>query len=156
MFYVLHLSRWLTKISQCNHLTSALPGGVSRGPPVNLWSKFQTEVTPKCTVEPTNAVEVAEVLTVAKTYQCHFAVLAGGTSPFRYASNADGGITINMKRMRRVVLDEDPLQVKVGAGALWEDVYRELDPRNMSAAGTRNGRNGVTGSILGGTSPNNV
>lgn len=144
----------LTPNSQCNHLSSALPDAVSRGPPANLWSKFQTEAIPACTAEPSTSTEVAEILTTAKMYECHFAVLAGGTSPFRYASSADGGITINMRRMRWVDLDEDILQIKVGAGALWGDVYRELDPKNMSATGTRNARNGVTGSILGGMFPN--
>lgn len=50
------------------------------------------------------------------------------------------------------LVDNDLLHVKVGAGAgaVWADVYRELDPRNMSATGTRNGLPGVTGSILGG------
>lgn len=56
-----------------------------------------------------------------------------------------------MQRMKSVQLvDNDLLHVKVGAGAVWADVYRELDPRNMSATGTRNSLTGVTGSILGG------
>jgi len=129
---------------------------VSLGPAakINLWSNFQAEVVPQCRVEPSTAAEVSKILTVAKVYQCRFAVLAGGTSPFRYASNADGGITIDMQRMKRVeLIDEDLLHVKVGAGAVWADVYRELDPRNMSATGTRNSLTGVTGSILGGMFP---
>lgn len=93
------------------------------------------------------------ILNVSKAYQCHFAVLAGGTSPFRHASNSEGGITIDMRRMKSVqLIDEDLLHVKVGAGAVWADVYRELDQRNMSATGTRNSLTGVTGSVLGGIS----
>jgi FAD/FMN-containing dehydrogenase len=111
-------------------------------------------VVPQCRVEPQDAAAVAKVLTVAKIHQCQFAVLAGGTSPFRYASNAEGGITIDMQRMKSVqIVDDHLLHVKVGAGALWADVYRELDPRNMSATGTRNSLTGVTGSILGGMFP---
>lgn len=63
------------------------------------------------------------------------------------------GITINMKRMRYVQLNEDLLQVEAGAGALWSDVYRTLDPKNLSATGSRNARNGITGSIRGGIFP---
>jgi hypothetical protein len=33
---------------------------------------------------------------------------------------------------------------------LWADVYRYLDPLDLSAAGTRNSLTGVVGSILGG------
>lgn len=42
--------------------------------------------------------------------------------------------------------------MRVGTGALWADVYRELDPRNLSATGTRNSLSRVTRSILRGTS----
>ncbi|KAH8821358.1 hypothetical protein F5884DRAFT_827612 [Xylogone sp. PMI_703] len=138
---------------QCNTLSKILPDAVFSGTAArfDLWSNFQAEVVPQCRVEPQNASDVAKILAVAKVHWCHFAVLAGGTSPFRYASNADGGITIDMRRMKSVqIVDDQLLHVKVGAGAIWADVYRELDPRNMSATGTRNSLTGVTGSILGG------
>lgn len=46
----------------------------------------------------------------------------------------------------------DTPTLNVGGGAIWADVYRELDPRNLSAVGTRNSLTGVVGSILGGKS----
>jgi FAD/FMN-containing dehydrogenase len=111
-------------------------------------------VIPSCRVQPSNTVEVAEILAVVREQNCHFAVLAGGTAPFRYASNADQGITIDMQKMKTVELIASDTLMTVGAGALWADVYRELDPRNLSATGARNSLTGVTGSILGGTSEN--
>lgn len=56
-----------------------------------------------------------------------------------------------MRRMREIAFVEGTdLQVSVGAGNLWADVYRALQPWNMSAVGTRNSLTGVVGSILGG------
>jgi len=140
-------------------LSRTLPNATSSDPSalIGLWSKFQAEITPQCRVEPASATDVAKILEVATTYQCPFAVLAGGTSPFRHASNADGGITIDMRRMRTVeLIDDELLLVKVGAGSRWADVYQKLDPMKLSATGTRNSLTGVTGSILGGMPPHRL
>ena len=138
-------------VIQCQILATQWPENIYFGP-VDLWSKFQAEVVPSCRVQPSNADEVAKILAVARGQKCHFAVLAGGTAPFRYASNADQGITIDMQKMKTLELIASDTLMRVGAGALWADVYRELDLRNLSATGTRNSLSGVTGSILGGTS----
>jgi len=80
-----------------------------------------------------------------------FAVLGGGTSPFLEASNAQDGVTIDLALMNSVTLiRDDKLTLEVGGGALWADVYRQLDARNLSASGTRSSLPGVAGSILGG------
>ncbi|CRG90521.1 Bifunctional solanapyrone synthase [Talaromyces islandicus] len=83
------------------------------------------------------------VLAVARRHECHFAVLGGGTSPFKGASVADQGITIDLQRMRDVEFaDGLDLRISVGGGARWADVYQTLDPKNMSAVGTRNSLTG--------------
>ncbi|KAI9675990.1 MAG: hypothetical protein M1822_008376 [Bathelium mastoideum] len=90
-------------------------------------------------------------MSVIRRHQCHFAVLGGGMSPFYGASNADGGITIDMGRMKDIAfVDEANLHLKVSAGSIWANVYRALESFNMSATGTRNSLTGVIGSILGG------
>jgi hypothetical protein len=94
---------------------------------------------------------VAEILAIVRKHECHFAVLGGGTSPFRGASNAHEGVTISLRRMKEVsFVDETKREIRVGGGSLWADVYSALDPFNMSATGTRNSLTGVVGSILGG------
>ncbi|KAF4628749.1 hypothetical protein G7Y89_g9408 [Cudoniella acicularis] len=138
---------------RCESISKTLPGAASYEltSKLDLWSLFQSQNVPRCVVLPTNAEEVAVILGAARTHECQFAVLAGGTSPNKHASNIEGGITISMHRMKNVeVVDSEMLHVQAGAGSLWADVYRELDMRNMSATGTRNGLTGVTGSILGG------
>lgn len=118
---------------------------------VELWSKFQNETQPECRIEPQNAQDVSDILSILRQHECHFAVLGGGTSPFRGASNADQGVTIDMRRLKGIsFVDDKPLLVNVGAGCVWADVYDALDRWNMSATGTRNSLTGVVGSILGG------
>lgn len=78
-------------------------------------------------------------------------MLGGGTAPFRGASNADGGVTIDLQALKFVRESDDyPNSIDVGGGALWDDVYGYLDPKNLTAVGTRNSFTGVAGSILGG------
>ncbi|CAD6576146.1 MAG: hypothetical protein ASARMPRED_007618 [Alectoria sarmentosa] len=117
---------------------------------LELWSLFQGQTSPQCTVRPRGAGDVASVLAIAREQACHFAVLGGGTSPFKGASNAEGGITIDMSLLKNIELDPDSMEIAVGGGSLWADVYRFLDPRNLSATGTRNSLTGVVGSVLGG------
>lgn len=52
---------------------------------------------PACVVQPTSAEEVALALKTITQHQCHFAVKSGGHARLKGASNADGGITIDLK-----------------------------------------------------------
>ncbi|KAK8135212.1 FAD binding domain protein [Apiospora sp. TS-2023a] len=145
--------------------TSSFPAETYRNAAARaqLWSRFQSQVSPACRVQPRSADEIAAVLTVVRESRCRFAVLGGGTAPSAGSSNVEGGVTIDLRRMDAVrVLDAPPkagggsspasddLSVQVGGGARWADVYRLLELRNMSAVGTRNSLTGVVGSILGG------
>lgn len=82
---------------------------------------------------------------------CRFGVLGGGTSPFKGASNIEGGIPIDMSLMNSLNSDPDPGHITAGGGGQsWAGVYRFLGPRNLSSAGTRTSLTGVVGSVLGG------
>jgi hypothetical protein len=102
-------------------------------------------------VQPYNAQDIAIALGVVRRFGCHFAVFGGGTSPFKGASNAHNGVTIDLYALNKVKFtNAEKTHVRVGGGAIWADVYRYLDPKNMSAVGTRNSLTGVAGSIIGG------
>ena len=139
---------------QCREISVTVDAPVYRdkAAKLELWSLFQGQTSPQCTVRPRGAGDVASVLAIAREQACHFAVLGGGTSPFKGASNAEGGITIDMSLLKNIELDPDSMEIAVGGGSLWADVYRFLDPRNLSATGTRNSLTGVVGSVLGGES----
>jgi hypothetical protein len=51
-----------------------------------------------------------------------------------------------------VELSEDRITTSVGPGNNWHDVYRQLDPKNVSVVGGREAGVGVGGLTLGGES----
>ncbi len=137
----------------CNDLARLLPDMTFRGSQAKtaMWSLFQANARPQCRVRFQRPQQVATALSAVVSRACHFAVLGGGTAPFRGASNADGGVTIDLQALKFVRESDDyPNSIDVGGGALWDDVYGYLDPKNLTAVGTRNSFTGVAGSILGG------
>ncbi len=71
---------------------------------------------------------------------------------FPGASNAPGGITIDMKNFNDVLISDDLHTTRVGTGNRWEHVYKILDPMNRTVIGGRNTDVGVGGFLLGGES----
>ncbi len=69
------------------------------------------------------------------------------------ASNAPGGITIDLGKLDEIDVAEDLETARVGTGNRWKNVYERLEPLNMTAVGGRNGEVGVGGFILGGEFP---
>lgn len=66
------------------------------------------------------------------------------------ASNAQGGITIDLRKLDDVVVDEGLEWARVGTGNKWKRVYEVLEPLGRTAVGGRDGEVGVGGFILGG------
>lgn len=80
------------------------------------------------------------------------AVRSGGHMIWAGAANVEGGITVDMREMKGVELSGDGSVARLGAGAVWSDVYRELVPRNLTVMGGRVTGIGVGGFITGGWS----
>jgi FAD/FMN-containing dehydrogenase len=78
-----------------------------------------------------------------------FAVKGGGhaTNP---GFSSTSGVQIAMARFNQVIIDETASTVEIGAGLVWDDVYRALDGTGLNVAGGRVGGVGVAGFILGG------
>ncbi|QDS68879.1 hypothetical protein FKW77_007619 [Venturia effusa] len=79
-----------------------------------------------------------------------FAVKSGGHARFAGASNANGGVTIDLVRFDEIKLAEDKNSVMIGAGNRWGRVYRKLEENNLTVIGGRGASVGVGGLILGG------
>ena len=73
---------------------------------------------------------------------------------FKGASNAPGGITIDLKLLNEISVLEDKNGeaevTRVGPGNRWKDVYQKLDPMGLTVVGGRASIVGVGGFILGG------
>lgn len=68
------------------------------------------------------------------------------------ASNAEGGVTIDLAQLNSVKLSKDKKSVHVGAGSRWFDVYRTLETESLVVVGGRVADVGVGGLLLGGES----
>ncbi|TLD35555.1 Proteasome subunit alpha type-4 [Venturia nashicola] len=114
-----------------------------------FWDAKQ-QVTPACRVEPASAQDVVVVLNTVKEHGCHFAVKSGGHARFAGASNADGGVTIDLVRLDEIGLAADKKSVRIGAGNRWGRIYRKLEGDKLTVVGGRVATVGVGGATLGG------
>ncbi len=69
---------------------------------------------------------------------------------FAGASNAPGGITLDLRNLNGLSISDDRETAYVGTGNRWADVFEYLDPLNRTVVGGRSGDVGVGGFLLGG------
>ena len=60
------------------------------------------------------------------------------------------GIHISMSRFNHVIYHEKNGTVDIGSGLIWDDVFKQLEPYNISVVGGRISGVGVGGLLLGG------
>ena len=87
---------------------------------------------------------------MSQFFNCPFAVKSGGHAAFAGASNIEGGVTIDLARLKQIQVSSDRTLTRVGAGNRWVDVYSHLDPMQLSVVGGRVADIGVGGLTLGG------
>ncbi|KAI0808880.1 FAD-binding domain-containing protein [Xylaria sp. FL0064] len=121
----------------------------------SYFTSQQTAIHPRCIVTPNSADEVSTILRVltnetSANSACPFAVRAGGHGTSVGTSNVQGGVTIDLRGLSDITLNQDKNILSVGAGVTMGAVYSYLDPLNMSAVGGRASSVGVAGLTLGG------
>jgi FAD/FMN-containing dehydrogenase len=92
---------------------------------------------------------VVETVKFARTHGLLVAVRGGGHSVAGHSS-CDGGVVIDLTRMRGVEVDPDARIVRVQGGALWADVDRETQVFGLVVPGGVVSETGVGGLTLGG------
>ncbi|UQC90647.1 FAD binding domain-containing protein [Colletotrichum lupini] len=124
------------------------------GPGVDVgslyWSQQQQAVRPACLVHARGAQDVALVVQTSRSTGCPFAVRGGGHSDIPGFSNSHGGITVNMAGLGNIEVDASAGVARIGAGAKWGAVFKELDKTNKTVVGGRLTGVGVGGLLLGG------
>jgi FAD/FMN-containing dehydrogenase len=65
-------------------------------------------------------------------------------------SNIDNGVLIDLSRLSQIEYNAAGQVARVGSGARWGDVYKTLEPHNVTVVGGRLDDIGVGGLILGG------
>ncbi|UNI17425.1 hypothetical protein JDV02_003768 [Purpureocillium takamizusanense] len=114
------------------------------------WSSIQSEVDPLCIFKPAKVADVSVLVLLSRLTQCPFAFKSGGHAAFAGASSVEGGITVSFENFKDVTVSRDRKTVKIQPGNNWVDVYKVLDPQDLTVTGGRVARVGTGGLTLGG------
>ena len=156
------ISLGANQTSLCQQLGSQLPGRVSySGSSVYLSSQSsyytgeERDLEPGCVFRPTKTSDVSRFVKLVaarnSTSTPEFAFRCGGHSFFAGAANIDGGVTMDLRSLNSFELSADQKTASVGGGSIWsENVYPNLVPHNLTAAGGRITGVGVGGFVTGG------
>ena len=117
---------------------------------LNYWSATQSDLVPACRFTPHSTQEVSQAVRLLHDHDARFAVVSGGHSVLVGASNIDSGVTLDLSRLSNVAVSDDLAVTEIGAGARWSEVYRTLEPFNLTVAGARAGSVAAGGFLLGG------
>jgi FAD/FMN-containing dehydrogenase len=104
---------------------------------------------PGLIVRCTGTADVVSAVKFARQHGILTAVRGGGHSVAGHSS-CDGGLVIDLTRMRGVEVDPATRTARVQGGALWADVDRETQPFGLVVPGGVVSETGVGGLTLGG------
>lgn len=113
-----------------------------------IWNAM-IEARPAIIALPETDEDVAELVRFAVREALPLSVRGGGHN-IAGTALADGGLTINMGRMKAIAYDEKSNRVSVGAGATWAEVDAALEPFGLIVPGGLVSTTGVAGFTLGG------
>ena len=89
------------------------------------------EKTPALVVQPTGTADVVEAVSFAREHDLELSVRAGGHN-IAGTALTDGGLTIDMSRLRGIVVDPETRTATVQAGCLLGDVDRETQLHGLA------------------------
>jgi FAD/FMN-containing dehydrogenase len=120
----------------------------------SYYADQERSLRPGCIFRPTNTSEVSQFvkLMTADNRKPQFAVRGGGHTLWTGAANIGPGITVDMRLMDNVELSEDKKIARIGGGAVWDHVYPQLVPHDLTVMGGRIPGIGVGGFATGGQS----
>ncbi|KAE8454320.1 hypothetical protein EG329_005245 [Mollisiaceae sp. DMI_Dod_QoI] len=98
---------------------------------------------------PTTAEEISLIVKFTQTHKIDLAVLCGGHGQ-RGAAQTEGGILIDLQKMRNIIVNAQEKTVSVQGGTRWNDIYPILDAHNLAIVGGICSSVGVGGYTLGG------
>ena len=147
-----------------SHLSRALPGKVfiPEGQEYidslhSYFSAQESQIKPACIVRPQTTADVVTVVAyLIRANQLHgigslkFAIRSGGHACFAGSANLTDGVTIDLRSLNSIEVNQGTSQVSIGTGTSWGEVYRTLDPLGLAVPGGRHSQVGVGGLTLGG------
>ncbi|KAH7337971.1 hypothetical protein B0J17DRAFT_717656 [Rhizoctonia solani] len=141
----------------CDRLTTALSGDkvftayslAYDAENQKYWSSTSI-LSPACVVVPESSSDVSTVVKTLVKNKCEFAVRGGGHTTNPGWAGTNSGVLISLSKLTTVEVSGDKQSVVVGAGNRWGDVYDKTGPHNVTVAGGRISKVGVSGFLLGG------
>ncbi|KAK5134611.1 hypothetical protein LTR08_006267 [Meristemomyces frigidus] len=115
---------------------------------VERWSRA-AEKPSGVSIAPTSAEQIAIAIRYATEQNLEVAVKGGGHSTAG-ASSTDGGLLIDLGRMRNVLVDLSKQRLHVQGGCLWSDVDNAAWEHRLATVGGTVDDTGVGGLTLGG------
>src|SRR5688500_10087347 len=106
---------------------------------ITSWKRFQADYTKEqteywptstgalkqsCILTPTNAVQVAAIVSILRDKNETFAIKSGGHNPNNYFASVDGGPLISTKNLNEVIFDRATETIRIGPGNRWDDVSK--------------------------------
>lgn len=145
------------------HLSRAIPDSVyCNGHPEyaeslnTYFSAQESQIKPTCVVRPKSTFDVSKTVSTLveanskKQDKVKFAIRSGGHTSFAGCANEAGGVTIDLRGLNSIKINDEQSQATIGAGASWGEVYRTLDAQGLALPGGRHSQVGVGGLTLGG------
>jgi FAD/FMN-containing dehydrogenase len=106
--------------------------------------------SPTIVFQPADNGDVALAIAYARANTLKLSVRSGGHSVAGFSTN-DGGAVIDLSLMKRVeVLDEGQGLVRIGGGAVWGNIARELHKHGLALSSGDTMSVGIGGLTLGG------
>lgn len=108
-------------------------------------SGFESDLSPACIFLPRSKEEVAAFVRAIKPSVGHvqFAIRAAGRQPLPGCANVDKGITIDLRSLKGIHVQDG--QVQVAAGEVWGSVYEHLEPHGLGVTGGKSTTCGIGG-----------
>ncbi|KAI1082678.1 FAD-binding domain-containing protein [Whalleya microplaca] len=108
-------------------------------------SGLESDLRPACVFLPWTKLEVMAFVKTIRQFagSVQFAVRGGGQQPLPGCANIEGGITIDLRLLSGVEIQDS--YVKIGAGERWGTVYEKLEREGLGVTGGRLATSGIGG-----------
>jgi hypothetical protein len=104
----------------------------------------QERLSPECIVSPKDTADVSKIIRTANdqgisstTNSSIVSVRSDGHSSVIGAANNNDEVTIDLRGMNELTLNDQKSIISVGVGSIWRDVYAKLQPMNLTVLGAR-------------------
>jgi FAD/FMN-containing dehydrogenase len=124
------------------------PGDQGWNEAVSIWNGMAARV-PALVLQPTSAHDVAAAVSFAREHGLLLSTKGGGHN-IAGTSIAEGGLTLEMSRMREVAVDPDAKLAHVGPGCQLGEVDQATQPHGLATVLGFVSETGVAGLTLGG------